>query len=175
MIQLAFQILTLCVVISIIKIDLVSSMIINKNHLTKVLESYFLSLQRRGNFNMIKSMSNKDVAISFLKMTGSGEVNSAYDKYVASDFIHHNQYFKGDRESLMNAMIEAHKKNPNKSIEIKYSYCDGSTVITHSLVCKQEINIAVIHIFRIEGGKIKELWDLGQPIDKKSPNENGLF
>jgi predicted SnoaL-like aldol condensation-catalyzing enzyme len=48
-------------------------------------------------------------------------------------------------------------------------------VITHSLVVKQNMEIAVVHIFRFSGDKIVELWDLGQPIEKNSPNENGLF
>lgn len=120
-------------------------------------------------------MTKKDIAISFLKMAGSGEVNSAYENFVAPQFIHHNQYFKGDRESLKQAMIEAHHSSPNKSLEIKHIYEDGPTVITHSLVIKSDMNIAVAHIFRFENDKIVELWDLGQVIDPKSPNTNSPF
>jgi predicted SnoaL-like aldol condensation-catalyzing enzyme len=120
-------------------------------------------------------MSNKEMAISFLKMAGGGDVKAAYDKYIALDFVHHNQYFKGDRQSLMNAMIEAHKTSPNKSIEVKKAYEDGNTVITHSKVVKENMEIAVVHIFKFENGKVVELWDLGQQIAKDSPNENGAF
>lgn len=52
---------------------------------------------------------------------------------------------------------------------------DGLTVITHSLVAKQQMNIAVVHIFRFENSKIVELWDLGQVIEMNSPNCNGMF
>jgi len=123
-------------------------------------------------------MSKKQIAISFLKLAGMGQVKEAYDKNVASDFIHHNQHFKGDRHSLMIAMEEAHKASPNKSIDVKQSFEDGSFVITHSLVMRQNPDarpIAVVHIFRFEGDKIVELWDLGQEIMKDSPNENGPF
>jgi hypothetical protein len=34
--------------------------------------------------------------------------------------------------------------------------------------------IAVVHIFRFEQDRVAELWDLGQPILKQSPND-GLF
>jgi predicted SnoaL-like aldol condensation-catalyzing enzyme len=57
-------------------------------------------------------------------------------------------------------------------------YEDGDTVITHSLVTRQDPqapDIAVVHIFRFEHDRIAELWDLGQPISKDSPNENGMF
>jgi predicted SnoaL-like aldol condensation-catalyzing enzyme len=123
-------------------------------------------------------MTNKERAVSFLKMAGSGDVQSAYDKFVAAAFVHHNQYFKGDRQSLLNAMKEASAKSPNKSIDVRYVYEDGNTVITHSLVSRQnpeEAGVVVVHIFRFENGQIAELWDLGQAISKDCPNENGML
>lgn len=120
----------------------------------------------------------KKAAESFLKMAGMGNVHEAYQQHVAASFIHHNQYFKGDRQSLLTAMQEASRTHPNKSIEIKRIYEDGDTVITHSLVTRQDpqaLDIAVVHIFRFEHDRIVELWDVGQPISKESPNENGIF
>jgi predicted SnoaL-like aldol condensation-catalyzing enzyme len=123
-------------------------------------------------------MSPKEMAVSFLKMAGSGNVRDAYERFIAPDFIHHNQYFKGDRESLMLAMEEASRRSPNKSINIKHVYEAGDTVITHSLVTHQdpaELGIAVVHIFRFKNGRVAELWDLGQPMMQDSPNRNGMF
>ena len=123
-------------------------------------------------------MTNKISATSFLEMAGSGNVRAAYEKFVAPDFIHHNQYFKGDRQSLMLAMEEAAKSHPNKAIDIKHIYEDGNVVITHSLVTRQDPDapgIAVVHIFRFRDGRIAELWDVGQEISKDSPNERGPF
>jgi predicted SnoaL-like aldol condensation-catalyzing enzyme len=128
---------------------------------------------------MAQTVSNhKKAAESFLKMAGTGNVDEAYQQYVAPSFVHHNQYFKGDRQSLLTAMQEASRTHPNKSIEIKRIYEDGETVITHSLVTRQDPKapeIAVVHIFRFEHDRITELWDVGQPISKDSPNENGMF
>lgn len=123
-------------------------------------------------------MNQKEIAMNFLKLAACGEVREAYEKYIAQDFIHHNQYFKGDRDSLMKAMEEASVKSPNKSIEIKKCYQDGDTVITHSLVQVQDKSrpsVAVVHISKIKDNKIVELWDLGQEIMKDSPNENSPF
>ncbi|WP_100616270.1 nuclear transport factor 2 family protein [Confluentibacter citreus] len=120
-------------------------------------------------------MTKKEIATSFLKLAGSGKVQEAYDQFVAIDFIHHNQYFKGDRASLKAAMEDAHETEPNTFIDIKNCYQDGDTVITHSHVGKEAMDITVVHIFRFENDKIVELWDLGQVIDKDSPNENGAF
>ena len=84
------------------------------------------------------AMTSQEAAIAFLKMAGSGSVRVAYDKFVATNFIHHNQCFKGDRQSLMIAMEEASKTHPNKSIDIKHIYQDADTVVTHSLVTRQD-------------------------------------
>lgn len=120
-------------------------------------------------------MTKKEIAISFLQFAGNGRAPEAFSKYVAADFIHHNQYFQGNRDALEKAMEEAHHTSPNTSIEIKHSYVDGETVVTHSHVIKQDMEIAVVHIFRFEKEKIIELWDLGQIIEKDPPNKNGLF
>lgn len=120
-------------------------------------------------------MDKKTIAQSFLMLAGLGEVNKAFEQHVAPNFIHHNQYFKGDRQALLEAMDEAHQTSPNKAIDIKQCFIEGDKVITHSLVQKTDMDIAVVHIFRFENDKIVELWDLGQFIDKNSPNENGLF
>lgn len=120
-------------------------------------------------------MSNLNSVKEFLNKVAYGDVQAAYDKYVAANFIHHNQYFKGDRQSLLQAMLDAHKNFPNKSFEIKKSYEAGDTVITHSLVKKENADFVVVHIFRFENAKIVELWDVGQILDKKSPNENSVI
>ncbi|TXE07380.1 ester cyclase [Gelidibacter salicanalis] len=120
-------------------------------------------------------MTKQEIAKSFLMLAGTGKVTEAFDKHVAVDFTHHNQYFEGTRDALQNAMTDAHQTSPNKSITIKYSYRDQDTVITHALVTKEDMEIAVVHIIRFNGDKIVELWDLGQVIAKDSPNQYGLF
>ena len=123
-------------------------------------------------------MTRRDAAVSFLKMAGLGNTREAYEKFIAPNFIHHNQYFKGDRDSLMSAMTEAHKKSPNERIDVKRVFEDGEMVITHSLIVREnpgEPNIAAVHIFRFEGDKVVEAWDVVMPLDRNSPNENGPF
>jgi len=123
-------------------------------------------------------MSHKQAATEFLKLASAGDVQAAYERFIAPDFVHHNAFFKGDRQSLMNAMAEASRTHPNRTIEIRHVWEDGDTVITHSLVTREQSNdpqIAVVHIFRFANDRVVELWDLGQAIDPHSPNENGMF
>ena len=123
-------------------------------------------------------MSRKNSAVTFLKLASAGKVDDAYAKFIAPDFVHHNQYFKGDRESLRLAMADAHAKSPNKLIDVKQVFEDGDFVVTHSLVVRtnpSDPDVAVVHIFRFDGDKVVELWDLGQLLSKDSPNERGAF
>lgn len=119
----------------------------------------------------------KSAAATFLAEAASGRARAAYERFVAPGFIHHNPYFKGDRDSLLAGMEEAAKRSPTKGIQIMKVLEEGDTVVTLSHVRPQpnDLGIAVVHFFRFEGTKIAELWDLGQPIPKDPVNENGMF
>src|SRR6476620_9959955 len=101
-------------------------------------------------------MSNQEAAITFLQMAARGDVAAAYERFVADNFVHHNQYFAGDRQSLLTAMQEAAERLPQKSFESKHVYEAGDTVITHSLFKPQpaDAGVAVVHIARFAEGKI---------------------
>ena len=123
-------------------------------------------------------MNRKESAVAFLKLASAGNVEDAYAQFIAPEFIHHNQYFRGDRESLKSAMADAHAKSPNKLFDVKRVFADGDFVVTHSLVVRanpSDPDVAVVHIFRFKGDQVAELWDLGQVLSKDSPNENGAF
>lgn len=123
-------------------------------------------------------MTKKEIAHDFLKLASSGQPRKAFELYVASDFIHHNAYYKGDRETLMLAMEESHKETPNKIFEILRSLEEGDLVAVHSRVEQSGENGwtgVVMHIFRFEKDKIVELWDFGQGVPDEMVNENGMF
>ena len=122
-------------------------------------------------------MGNAEIAIEFLRMCSRGEVREAYARHVAADFVHHNAWFPGDRESLLLAMEQSAAAEPNKSFEPKQVVDGGDriAVLSHLKRADAGLEYAVVHIVRFEGGKIVELWDLGQEIPKDSPNALGMF
>ncbi len=121
--------------------------------------------------------SHRDIAISFLQMVVSGQIRSAYNKYISPDFYHHNAYFKGDRESLLIAMEKAHKQFPNKIFKVQRTFGDKDLVAVHSsMQLKPDMQpIAVVHMFRFENDLIIEEWEVGQEVPKDMPNENGML
>ncbi len=122
-------------------------------------------------------MNKKEIAINFLQAAASGRVDEAYEKYVSSDFLHHNPYFKGGRESLRLAMKEAAIQSPNKIYEVKRVLEDGDLVAVHGRIVLAVTNkeLSVVHILRIKDDKIVEEWEAGGEVPSDSPNEKGVF
>ena len=125
----------------------------------------------------MKSAKLKEAAVAFMRQVGAGKIREAYDTHVAKGMRHHNPYFRGDRESLMAAMEENATKHPDMKLEIKHAVADGDLVAVHCHVKHKpgEPGIGLVHIFRFEGDRVAELWDLGQPVPQDSPNQNGMF
>ncbi len=125
----------------------------------------------------MKNSPRKESAISFLKLAASGNVSEAYAKYISPNFRHHNPYFAGDAESLKKGMAEAAAKFPNTTLEVQHIFEEGELVAVHSRVQhgSGEPEISVVHIFRFEGDRIAELWDVGQVAPADSPNKYGMF
>jgi predicted SnoaL-like aldol condensation-catalyzing enzyme len=121
--------------------------------------------------------SRKDIATTFLRMSATGDVRAAYDRYVSRDFRHHNPYFRGDAATLAAGMAENAKQHPSKVLQVERALEDGDLVAVHSRVRLRPggQEMALVHIFRFVGDRIVELWDVGQPVPADSPNENGMF
>jgi len=125
----------------------------------------------------MKRQSLKDAAIGFLKLVASGKVQEAYERHIGQSFRHHNPYFRDDAQSLQTAMAENSAQNPNKSLDVQFALEDGDRVAVFSRIKQKpdDRGSAVVHIFRFEGDRIAELWDVGQAIPEKSLNENDMF
>jgi predicted SnoaL-like aldol condensation-catalyzing enzyme len=121
--------------------------------------------------------SKKEAAEEFLRLVAKGEVKQAYEKFVASGFRHHNAWFAGDAASLQTAMEENHATHPHTVLKIQRSLQDGDLVAIHSRIelSPGHNGMAVVHIFRFRDGRIEELWDVGQEIPQKTPNQHGMF
>ncbi|WP_026182572.1 nuclear transport factor 2 family protein [Leeia oryzae] len=118
-----------------------------------------------------------EIAIEFLHMVAAGQVNTAYARHVAVDFRHHNPFFQGDAASLANGMQENANAFPHKQLQVQQTMAEGEQVmvLSHVMLQPDTPGLALVHIFRFQGDKIIELWDIGQPIPAEMINENGMF
>jgi len=123
------------------------------------------------------SPSHKDAAIAFLSLVASGRVREAYQEHAGPGFRHHNPFFRGDADALMAAMEANAAQSPGKTLDVQRAIQEGDLVAVHSWVRQKpgDLGAAVVHIFRFEGGRIVELWDVGQAVPESTPNEHGMF
>ncbi len=121
--------------------------------------------------------AHKQAAVEFLQLGVAGRIDEAYQKYVDMQGKHHNPFFPAGFAVLKKGMIDNHLQFPNKQITIKHVLGDGDLVAVHShlVLNPGEPGVATVHLFRFQGDKIVELWDLGQPVPADSPNQNGIF
>ena len=120
--------------------------------------------------------SRKITAERFLQLACS-DVERAYAELVTPGFRHHNVYFAGTAAALKKGMADNLQQFPKKQIEVKHSVEEGDRVVLMSRVrlTPDQPGYALMHMFRFEGDRIAELWDLAQEIPVNSPNENGPF
>lgn len=114
-------------------------------------------------------------AVDFLQRIIAGDIREAYEAHTTPDFRHHNAYFPGDKEALIKGMQDNHEHFPEKIFQIHQVISEGPLVAVHSLLKFNpgHTGIAVVHLFRFEGAKIAEFWDVAQMLPDRSPNENG--
>ena len=122
-------------------------------------------------------MSNRDAVPDFLALVVAGEIDRAYDTYVAPDLIHHNAYFAAGADALREAMKQAPLQQPGKIFEVRQAIAGDDRVSfdSHLRIKPEDPGCAVVHIFRFEAGRIAEMWDMGQEVPADSPNADGMF
>ena len=96
------------------------------------------------------------------------------DRFIAPDYIQHNQMVAPGREALKSFLDQVRGQNPDAVHDIKRAFVDGDHVIVHYHLRRwpTDAGWVVCDIFRIENGMIKEHWDLIQDVTTGGPNPN---
>jgi predicted SnoaL-like aldol condensation-catalyzing enzyme len=124
----------------------------------------------------VNTEDRKRTAVSFLRHAREGKREAA-EQLVAVGARHHSPYFQAGMPALLDAIGAAAETAPNRESEVKRVLADGDYVVVHSHVrhAPSVPGAAVVHIFRFDGDRIAELWDVGQPIPADNPNVDGMF
>lgn len=98
-------------------------------------------------------------------------------QYLGDKYIQHNPVAADGPEGLKGFIAFLRDKFPNNKSEIKRIFAEGDYVIVHVHAVREPgtRGNAIIDIFRLEGDKVVEHWDVVQPIPEKAANNNGMF
>lgn len=123
------------------------------------------------------STSNKQLALDFFSLIIAGKIDEAYETYVDMNGKHHNAFTAAGFTNLREGMKENQLQFPNKKMEVKNVLADDDLVAVHSHLTLDpgKVEVAVVHIVRIEGEKIVEMWDCGQVLPMDGKNTDGMF
>jgi predicted SnoaL-like aldol condensation-catalyzing enzyme len=105
-------------------------------------------------------------------------------RFFAPECKTHNPYISGSIENLVDAMIAANKDMSAQTREpgffVKHVLADGDLVAVHTELLNSktkpsEGGLRQVHLFRFEGDKIAEYWDITQQVLPNMPNASGAF
>ena len=132
---------------------------------------------RRGAFHLSeRPLRNKQAATGFLEAASSGRAQARADLFTPGA-KHHNAHFPAGIPALLAAMDDNARQFPKKVYRVVNAVADVEMVAVHGHVVLKpgDSGISVVHLFRFEGEKVAELWDVGQPIPADSPNKDGAL
>lgn len=130
-----------------------------------------------------KEKNNKKTIEEYFKLISAGKFKDGL-RFFSHDCKTHNPYIIGNMEVLTDAMITANKeygpKYPDAKFALKNLIADGNFVAAYTeLVASpsklSEGGLRQMHLFRFEGDKIVEYWDITQQIMPNMPNAAGAF
>jgi predicted SnoaL-like aldol condensation-catalyzing enzyme len=104
------------------------------------------------------------------------QVASAYRNFVAPDFTEHSPGRPAGRDAAIAALAPLFS-SASASFTVEHMLVDGNFAAVHyrGRIDSQGPGAAVAEIFRLQGGKIVEHWDVFQPIPQSSKNAHPMF
>jgi predicted SnoaL-like aldol condensation-catalyzing enzyme len=120
---------------------------------------------------------NKKTVLAFYQAAINDKDFEAASVYMGQDYIQHNPMAATGPEGLKAFLEFAREETPGFKVEFKRAFADGDYVIIHAHATNgpEDRGSAVMDIFRLEGGKVVEHWDVIQPIPEDPRNQNTMF
>ncbi|GAA4024617.1 nuclear transport factor 2 family protein [Streptomyces plumbiresistens] len=119
----------------------------------------------------------KAVAVQVLKGVFERGDMTVIDRYVRPDYIQHNPLAPDGAETFKAFGAAWRQQYPETAFNVKRVISEGDLVFVHSNVVPSPgtRGIAEGHIFRFQGGKIAEHWDVLQAVPATTANGNDMF
>ncbi len=109
------------------------------------------------------------------------KVRSSFERWVDPGYIQHNPYAATGREAAISFLEKFVQENPGQRTKIHRIIADGNLVAVHSHGWNEsgdaaaKRGFAVVDIFRVEGCRVMEHWDVLSPVPEAAANTNTMF
>jgi predicted SnoaL-like aldol condensation-catalyzing enzyme len=99
------------------------------------------------------------------------------DEFLADGYIQHSTAASEGKEGLRAFFLNRGDRFPQIRFAIKASMVDGDMTMfhIHTVRFPGDPGMSIVDYFRLEGGKVKEHWEVVQEIPETLPHGNGVF
>ena len=121
--------------------------------------------------------ANKKVVLDFYEKAINQKNFEAAAVHFGPRYTQHNPNAADGPEGLKAFLGFLREKFPASRSEVKRVFAEGEYVILHVHAVREPgtRGSAIVDIFKLEGGKIVEHWDVVQPVPDKALSGNGMF
>jgi predicted SnoaL-like aldol condensation-catalyzing enzyme len=127
-------------------------------------------------------MTPKQVVSQFMdEFYVQKKVRSSFEKWVDPGYIQHNPFAATGRDAAIAFLEPFVANNPGQKTKIHRIIADGNMVAVHSHGWNEDGDaaakrgFAVVDIFRVQGCRVMEHWDVLAPVPETSANTNTMF
>ncbi|MEU9282975.1 nuclear transport factor 2 family protein [Streptomyces sp. NPDC048341] len=119
----------------------------------------------------------KAVAIAVAKGVFERGDTAVVDRFVRPDYIQHNPTAADGSAGLKALATSIHQQFPDARYDVKRAVSQGDLVLLHSnvVLVPGTKGSSVIDIFRFQGGKLAEHWDVIQDVPDTTASGNDMF
>lgn len=124
------------------------------------------------------TMSPREVVEAFIPLFYEQKnATEAFARWVHPDYIQHNPMAPDGAAAAVGFLQPFFDASPDMRYTVHRVIVDGdmAAVHNHLQMNAEDRGSAVVDIFRVEGCKIVEHWDVIQPIPESSANDNTMF
>jgi predicted SnoaL-like aldol condensation-catalyzing enzyme len=103
------------------------------------------------------------------------DVRTAFDTYVAEDYVQHNPGLPDGRDAAREPLAQMFD-DPGFAPEVVRLLVDGDLCAVHLRIFRDGTPVAaVVDLYRWDGDQVVEHWDVIQPWPATSANDHPLF
>ena len=120
---------------------------------------------------------NRDVVLDYYANGINRGDCAAACAHLGAGFIQHNPASRDGAEGFREFFAHLTRQYPKFQVEVRRLFIEGDMVAAHvrSTHGPTPNGEAGVDIFRLEGGKIVEHWNVIQPIPDRLPHPNTMF
>jgi predicted SnoaL-like aldol condensation-catalyzing enzyme len=119
---------------------------------------------------------NRELVVTFYQQLFGDKDISAIDRYIDEGYIQHNPTVPTGRAAIKELFGKFFAGAPKTKVDIRRVAASGDLVWLHIRAPMPDGTVsAVVDIFRVQGDRIMEHWDVIQQVPAKAANDNTMF